>query len=286
MTLFLLCGLADIGIFMKLAEDYFNLHYLMTYAGQMLINVSRIGMLPVIHRISIAWFGNRCISLVCAVVFFSDHVRTPKSVTFSNYTKFLLSVGRADWLPGSSHLLLGAQPRPQRVLENEQHAVHDHEFVPGVLRSHSLLQLVLAGSFWIKCLILAFQSSETSRWRHPVQVRHWGDSAAAPTLRSVPSCSALSICTKTISTLSCILLVSVWRLASPWWSSTLSGEYFYWRWPTHGKIFCDFLPVSHMQGLVKPGVLFKNRPFLLSFCRFCRVFLTLCIKSPYNWKKA
>lgn len=71
--------LAFIGISMKIAADphVLDLHYLVIYVGQMAINVSRIGMLPVIHRMSIAWFGNRCISLVCAVVFFSDHVRAP-----------------------------------------------------------------------------------------------------------------------------------------------------------------------------------------------------------------
>jgi hypothetical protein len=79
MTVISLSVIAFVGVSMKMAADtdILNLHYLVIYAGQMVINVSRIGMLPVIHRMAVIWFGNRCISLVCAVVFFSDHVRTP-----------------------------------------------------------------------------------------------------------------------------------------------------------------------------------------------------------------
>jgi hypothetical protein len=72
MTVISLSVIAFVGVSMKMAADtdILNLHYLVIY-------VSRIGMLPVIHRMAVIWFGNRCISLVCAVVFFSDHVRTP-----------------------------------------------------------------------------------------------------------------------------------------------------------------------------------------------------------------
>jgi hypothetical protein len=79
MTVISLSVIAFVGVSMKMAADtdILNLHYLVIYAGQMVINVSRIGMLPVIHRMAIIWFGNRCISLVCAVVFFSDHVCGP-----------------------------------------------------------------------------------------------------------------------------------------------------------------------------------------------------------------
>jgi len=76
LTVNLLAFLAVLGVSLKVTAKYLDLHYFVIYGGQMVINISRIGLLPAVHRMAVAWFGNRNLSLVCSIAFFSDNVIT------------------------------------------------------------------------------------------------------------------------------------------------------------------------------------------------------------------
>ncbi|CAB3360488.1 Hypothetical predicted protein [Cloeon dipterum] len=63
---------ASAGVLLKVAANFLGLPNLTIHTGQTLINLSRFALLPVSHRLCVAWFGPKCISLVCSVVFFCD----------------------------------------------------------------------------------------------------------------------------------------------------------------------------------------------------------------------
>ncbi|XP_065342718.1 uncharacterized MFS-type transporter C09D4.1-like [Cloeon dipterum] len=79
---------ASAGVLLKVAANFLDLSNLTIHTGQTLINLSRFALLPVSHRLCVAWFGPKCISLICSVVFFCDTVTCQLIFYSLNYLPF------------------------------------------------------------------------------------------------------------------------------------------------------------------------------------------------------